>query len=249
MGEALSLRRRIIAVLIGGFLGTISRYLLSQWLQGLLGKDLPYDILLINITGAFVLAFVTVLADKTLIGPTRRLFINVGFLGAYTTFSSMALGCVLLLEADQWMAGLLYLFFSFDGGVLAVWLGDWLGQQFCTYVRVRQPEHLPSFPAWHPTVRLEKAETEQVQKPLVEVLKTQAPRWSATGEIPKLVPLLPSKPHFARDMSKGGLKTASLLAIPKSTGPDRAGSHVNLRPKRQFVPTPGSGSWRTNITH
>ena len=81
MHTSLSARRRIIAVLIGGFCGTVTRYLLSLFIQSWLGKSWPYDILLINITGALVLAFVTTLADATfLVGPTRRLFINVGFL-------------------------------------------------------------------------------------------------------------------------------------------------------------------------
>ncbi len=129
MAGSLSLRRRILAVVCGGFCGAIVRDLLSLLVQSYLGKGWPYDILFINITGAFVFAFVTVLADATLlIGPTRRLFITVGFLGAYTTFSSLALGDVLLFAKSAWLAALLYLFSSLGGGVLAVLLGDWLGQ-------------------------------------------------------------------------------------------------------------------------
>lgn len=130
MPTALSARRRIVAVLCGGFLGTVTRYLLSGVIQAALGKSWPYDILCINITGALVLAFVTTLADATfLIGPTRRLFINVGFLGAYTTFSSFALGDDLLLSGGQWLPALLYLVLSIAGGLLAVLAGDWLGQR------------------------------------------------------------------------------------------------------------------------
>jgi protein CrcB len=136
MAAAVSTRRRCAAVLIGGFCGASTRYLLSSGMQAWLGKGWPYDILLINITGALLLALVTTLADDTvLIGPTRRLFINVGFLGAYTTFSSLVLGDMLLLGQGQWLPALLYLMGSFVGGVLAVWLGDWLGQW---YLRVRR---------------------------------------------------------------------------------------------------------------
>jgi CrcB protein len=128
--ETLSLWRRIGAVLVGGFCGTITRYLLSLLIQSWLGKTLPYDIFLINITGALALAFVTTLADATfLVGPTRRLFINVGFLGAYTTFSSLALGDVQLLSHGQEVYALLYCLLSLSGGVLAVILGDWSGQK------------------------------------------------------------------------------------------------------------------------
>jgi CrcB protein len=121
--------RRFSAVLSGGFLGTSVRYWLSIFVQSHLGKNWPYDIFLINVSGALILAFVTVLADTTLlIGPTRRLFINIGFLGAYTTFSSLELGAITLFINGNWPLALLYLIASFIGGVLAVLLGEWLAQ-------------------------------------------------------------------------------------------------------------------------
>src|SRR6266567_7008570 len=114
MGKALSPGRRLLAVFCGGFLGTLARALLSTTLQSRFGNGWPYDILLINLTGAFLLAFFTTLADATiLIGPTRRLFINVGFLGAYTTFSSLALGDVLLFSKSMWFLAIFYLLCSF----------------------------------------------------------------------------------------------------------------------------------------
>jgi CrcB protein len=129
VSHTLSLRRQLSAVLCGGFCGTITRYWLSQLIQGHLGKGWPYDIFLINITGALLLAFITTLADATfLIGPTRRLFINVGFLGAYTTFSSFALGDVQLATAGHWFSALSYVFMSLVVGILAVWCGHVLGQ-------------------------------------------------------------------------------------------------------------------------
>lgn len=136
MPGELSLSRRILAVFLGGFLGTIVRYLLSLLIQSYLGKGWPYDILLINLTGAFFLALFTTLADAAmLIGPTRRLCLNVGFLGAYTTFSSLALGDVLLSSNDQWLPAFLYLFLSITGGILAIMLGIWSGQSFIKRVK------------------------------------------------------------------------------------------------------------------
>ncbi len=127
--SALSTRRRFMAVLCGGFLGAVARYLLSGAIQAELGKGWPYDILFINLTGALILAFVTPLADATLfIGPTRRLFLTVGFIGAYTTFSSLELGDVLFFTVDRWIAAIMYMVISVIGGVLAVLLGHWLGQ-------------------------------------------------------------------------------------------------------------------------
>ncbi len=127
--SALSARRRLIAVLCGGFLGTLARYLLSGAIQAELGKGWPYDILFINLSGAFLLAFVTPLADATLlIGPTRRLFLTIGFLGAFTTFSSLELGDVLFFTVDRWIAAIVYMVISVIGGGLVVLLGNWLGQ-------------------------------------------------------------------------------------------------------------------------
>jgi CrcB protein len=138
--SALSAQHRLIAVLCGGFLGAVARYLLSDAIQAELGKGWPYDILLINLTGALILAFVTPLADATLlIGPTRRLFLTVGFLGAYTTFSSLELGDVLLFTVDRWIAALLYMVISVIGGVLAVLLGDFLGQWCISKARLSTP--------------------------------------------------------------------------------------------------------------
>jgi CrcB protein len=129
MASTLSARRRLCAVVGGGFFGTITRVLLSSLIQTTFGKAWPFDIFLINITGALLIALVTTLADATLlIGPTRRLFINVGFLGAYTTFSSLALGDLQLFADDHWLPASLYLVASLGGGLLAVLLGTALGQ-------------------------------------------------------------------------------------------------------------------------
>ena len=128
MPGSLSVRRRLLAVFSGGFCGTITRYEVSACIAGWFGKGWPYDLLLINITGALLLAFVTTLADATfLVGPTRRLFINVGFLGAYTTFSSFALSSDLLVKRGEWLPAFLYVALSIIGGVLAILLGDWMG--------------------------------------------------------------------------------------------------------------------------
>ena len=123
-------------MLVGGFLGAITRYLLSETMQAVLGKGWPYDIFVINLTGAFALALITALADTTtLIGPTRRLFINVGFLGAYTTFSSLALGDVLLLGQGRWLAASLYLLLSIPGGIGMALLGETAGRWLVNKLR------------------------------------------------------------------------------------------------------------------
>jgi protein CrcB len=127
--HTLSTHRRLLAVLAGGFLGTLARAGLSLLFQSWWGKGWPVDILLINGSGAFLLALVTTLADATfLVGPTRRLFLATGLLGAYTTFSSLALGEVLLLGRAAWLGALGYMALSLLGGMVAVLLGNQAGQ-------------------------------------------------------------------------------------------------------------------------
>jgi len=153
MHEKLSLRRRLLAVLCGGFLGTLARYFLSMLVQSWLGKGWPYDILLINLTGALLLALVSTLADETfLVGPTRRLLLNTGFMGAYTTFSSLALGDVLLFGKGELVPALLYLVLSLLGGLVMVVLGDWFGQMLVQSFRRSRPGAVSS-PATHVDVQ------------------------------------------------------------------------------------------------
>jgi CrcB protein len=141
----LSVRRRWLAVFYGGFVGTLARYLLSLIIQGWWGKSWPSDILLINLTGAFLLALITTLADGTfLVGPTRRLLLNTGCMGAYTTFSSLALSDVLLWSKGQWGSAALYLVLSLGGGLCAVLLGDWLGQRMIARFRRTTSGLLPT---------------------------------------------------------------------------------------------------------
>lgn len=139
--QTLSAPRRLLAVLCGGFLGTLVRYETSMLIQAWLGTGWPYDILLINLTGACALALLTTLADTTfLIGPTRRLFLTTGVLGAYTTFSSLALGDILLFNKGAWLLALLYLTLSLFGGLGMILLGDRLGQLLITRIQRRVSE-------------------------------------------------------------------------------------------------------------
>lgn len=162
-GQTLALRRGILAVFCGGFVGTLARYGLSLAIQSWLGKGWPYDILTINLSGALLLALISTLADKAfLVGPTRRLLINTGFMGAYTTFSSLALGDLLLLYKGQPLPALLYLVASLVGGLCAILLGDWLGQRLVALFR-----HPRLAPALTPTqIEAEEAQiTDEAESP------------------------------------------------------------------------------------
>jgi CrcB protein len=109
--------RKIAFVFVGGFCGTLARYLLSAPLQALasglpLGARgaLPYDILVINLTGAATMGLLYGLVERgAAIPPEARLALGTGFLGAYTTFSSLAYGGDQLLASGAVVAGIVYL--------------------------------------------------------------------------------------------------------------------------------------------
>ncbi|MFH1180663.1 MAG: fluoride efflux transporter CrcB [Candidatus Bathyarchaeota archaeon] len=90
----------ILYVGIGGFIGAVFRFLLSNTLQG--SAKFPLGTLGVNIIGAFTLSFITYAGEKTLVlSQTSRLFLAVGLLGAFTTMSTFSLESFRLLEEKQ----------------------------------------------------------------------------------------------------------------------------------------------------
>jgi fluoride exporter len=120
---------KLFIVGCGGFLGAATRYQLSLWISGRYGPEFPYATLFINLSGAFVLAFFMALAlNKLEIDPLWRLFFTVGFLGAYTTFSTLEYETLNLVGDGEYWFAFLNLFGSSALGLIAVWLGNLCGK-------------------------------------------------------------------------------------------------------------------------
>jgi fluoride exporter len=85
-------------VFIGGGLGAVSRFALSRLVHAQVNTSFPLGTLIINLTGCFLIGFLAAFFDKWLVPPNLRLFILVGFLGGYTTFSSFGLESFNLLK-------------------------------------------------------------------------------------------------------------------------------------------------------
>ena len=96
----------ILAIAIGGAFGSVSRYLVAREMGRLLGNFLPYGTLVVNVLGSLALGWLaTVFLDRPEINIALRLGIAVGFLGAFTTFSTFSLESVqLLLNGAVWRA-------------------------------------------------------------------------------------------------------------------------------------------------
>jgi fluoride exporter len=114
----------------GAVLGANARYLLGNWVAEKWGTTFPYGTLIINATGSLILGvFLAVATERYLIDPRWRLFIAIGFLGAYTTFSTYTYESVRLLLDGNWGLGLLNLVGSNALGVLAAVLGIAIGRR------------------------------------------------------------------------------------------------------------------------
>lgn len=115
---------RWIAIAIGGAFGTLARYGLGSVIGARLTNRFPLGTLIINISGSFVLGFFLTLAGERVHLPTHwRLAVSVGFVGAYTTFSTFEYETFKLLEKGKGFSGLLNMAVSLMMGFLAVWGG------------------------------------------------------------------------------------------------------------------------------
>ena len=120
--------RRALAVFIGGGFGALARWGIGVALVGS-STGFPLATFIVNMTGAFGLGFAGVLFTERM-PPTRylRALIGIGFFGAYTTFSTMALEGVRLLDIGRVRMGLTYWILTLIVGQMAGVYGMWLGR-------------------------------------------------------------------------------------------------------------------------
>jgi CrcB protein len=112
----------IIFIGIGGFLGAISRYMLSIGATSLFGDTLPFGTLSVNVLGSFIIGFLALYFEQHIAPEYRALFIT-GFLGALTTFSSYSLETTLLIEQHLYLKALTHTLLNVTLSVGATILG------------------------------------------------------------------------------------------------------------------------------
>ncbi len=111
-------------IALGGALGALSRAFISGHLTKLLGVAFPFATLAINLFGSFLMGIcaVVILDYFKMTGYWREL-IMVGFLGAFTTFSTFSIEGLNMLHSGQWLAASLYFVVSILGSVFACFIG------------------------------------------------------------------------------------------------------------------------------
>ena len=119
-------RQELAAIFAGGALGAIARVWLSQrYVQA--DASWPWTIFAINITGSFALGyFATRLQERLPQSAYRRPLLGTGFCGAYTTFATMEVEILKMLDAGHYALAIGYAITSLLGGVLAIWLASTL---------------------------------------------------------------------------------------------------------------------------
>jgi CrcB protein len=114
---------------LGGFLGANARYWLGRWIAQAVGTQFPWGTFVINVTGSFILGlFMTFITARLVPAPHWRLLIAIGFVGAYTTFSTFEYETLALAESGAVWRAVANVVFSVLAGFLAVWIGTRLGQ-------------------------------------------------------------------------------------------------------------------------
>ena len=110
-----------------GALGALARYLLGRFVAERAGSQFPFGTLIINVSGALLIGLLAGLTGRHLLSSGLQTVLATGFLGGYTTFSTMAWEGVQLARGGSTRRSLLYLGANVVSGLLAAALGLWLG--------------------------------------------------------------------------------------------------------------------------
>ena len=122
--------RKYIYIAVGGMLGALSRYIMKIIPGFNYSWDSPYSTLFVNIFGCFLIGLVlTAAANYLSLSVEMKLGISTGFIGAFTTFSTLCKEVFLLYTHGKVLMGSFYLFFSILAGFSAVLLGVFIANQ------------------------------------------------------------------------------------------------------------------------
>ena len=115
---------QLLAIAAGGSVGALTRFWVAGAIYDWLGRGFPHGTLLVNVSGSFLMGLLTELMLQRFALTTEfRAAVLVGFLGAYTTFSTFAIETLYLFEQGEMLKALLNIFLSIALCLAAVWFG------------------------------------------------------------------------------------------------------------------------------
>jgi fluoride exporter len=119
---------KYLVVGVGGFLGAIARYMLGTYIGSRYGVRFPYGTFVINMSGCFLIGLIMTLLTRTTASQYWRYLIPIGFIGAYTTFSTFEYETLRAVQDGQVTTGVLNVALSVIIGFVAVWAGAAIGR-------------------------------------------------------------------------------------------------------------------------
>jgi|SRR5919199_2207819 CrcB protein len=113
----------ILLVAVGGAIGATARYLLGGWIQSWVGSSFPWGTLVINVSGSLIIGLVLGLVDRGTLSSEARLFLAVGLLGGFTTFSTFSYEGIQMVQSGDYGSLLIYEVTHLGLGLLAANFG------------------------------------------------------------------------------------------------------------------------------
>lgn len=116
--------QNLLIIALGGALGAILRFGITDLMARAVGRAFPYGTLTVNVLGSLVMGCVFVLVQQQVLSHhSWRPFIMVGMLGALTTFSSFSLDSLLLMEQGEWLKAMLNVCLNVVCCIMVTYLG------------------------------------------------------------------------------------------------------------------------------
>ncbi len=121
---------QLISIAIGGAVGALCRYGMSNGIYAMLGRGFPYGTLSVNLLGSIIMgASYVIMLERMDVSPEWRAGITIGLLGAFTTFSTFSIETLNLLEAGESIKAGLNILLSVSLCISGCWLGMIIGRQ------------------------------------------------------------------------------------------------------------------------
>jgi CrcB protein len=120
---------KALSLIIGGSIGTISRYLLGGLVYRFSGTGFPYGTLAVNLSGCLILGFLIALSEtKFVLSSQLRTFLMIGFCGAFTTFSTLIFETDNLVKDGEIARAIINILVSVLAGFVLYRIGVWIGK-------------------------------------------------------------------------------------------------------------------------
>ena len=115
----------------GGFLGSVLRYWTSVNAYKIFGEEFPYGTFVVNTLGCLLIGFIAEISEnRFLVSPEIRIFLMIGFLGGYTTFSAFGYETFVLLQDKDYLTAFLNILLSVVICLASVWIGTLIAKLF-----------------------------------------------------------------------------------------------------------------------